>query len=83
MHYSGLVPKHRYKHVNLLLTELTDDKSVVLAKEIADLIKDVKKDPMNLRLWKLPHVQHWQDWTVVTMADQAHNIRPLDQQVVY
>ena len=62
--------------VNLLLTELTVDKSVMVAKEIADLIKDVKKDPMNLRLFKLPHVQHWQDWTVVTMADQAHNNRP-------
>jgi hypothetical protein len=62
--------------VNLLLTELTVDKSVMVAKEIADLIKDVKKDPMNLRLFQLPHVQHWQDWTVVTMADQAHNNRP-------
>ena len=62
--------------VNLLLTELTVDKSVMVAKEIADLIKDVKKDLMNLRLWQLPHVQHWQDWTVVTMADQAHNNRP-------
>lgn len=31
---------------------------------------------MEIRLYQLDNVNHWQDWTVVTMADQAHANRP-------
>ena len=62
--------------VNLLLTELTVNKNMAVAVEINQLIKDLKKDPMQIRLWQLPHIDHWQQWVVVTMADQAHANRP-------
>ena len=62
--------------VNLLLTELTVYKTVGVAKEIGDLVKEVRKDPVTLKLWRLPEVHHWQDATIVTLADQAHCNRP-------
>ena len=62
--------------VNLLLTELTVNKNMAVAVEINQLIKDLKKDPMQIRLWQLPRIDHWQQWVVVTMADQAHANRP-------
>lgn len=36
----------------------------------------MRQDPVTLRLWHLPEVTHWQDMTVVTLADQAHANRP-------
>ena len=62
--------------VNLLLTELTTFKTIAVAKGIAELIKDLKKSSMTIRLHHLPHVTHWQEFSVVTLADQAHNNRP-------
>ena len=44
--------------VNLLLTELTVHKTLGVAKEINDLVKEVRKDPVTLKLWKLPEVKH-------------------------
>ena len=43
---------------NLLLTELTVHKTLGVAKEINDLVKEVRKDPVTLKLWKLPEVKH-------------------------
>ena len=40
--------------VNLLLTELTVNKNITVAKEINDLIKEVRSNPMVLRLYRLP-----------------------------
>ena len=62
--------------VNLLLAELTVNKNMAVAVEINQLIKDLKKDPTQTRLWQLPHIDHWQHCVVVTMADQAHANRP-------
>eukprot|EP00438_Fugacium_kawagutii_P003967 Skav207534 [mRNA] locus=scaffold756:114473:122071:+ [translate_table: standard] len=62
--------------VNLLLTELTVYKTVAVAKEISELVKEVRKDPLTLKMWQLPEVKHWQDVTIVTLADQAHSNRP-------
>jgi hypothetical protein len=62
--------------VNLLLTELTVNKNITVAKEINDLVKELRSNPMVLRLYRLPQVQHWQDFVVVTMADQADANRP-------
>ena len=67
---------HICARVNLLLTELTVTKTLQTAKEIQSLIKEVRQDPVTLRLWHLPEVTHWQDMTVVTLADQAHANRP-------
>ena len=62
--------------VNLLLTELTVIKTIQAAKEIQDLIKEVRSNPVTLKLWHMPEIQHWQDAVIVTLADQAHNNRP-------
>ena len=62
--------------VNLLLTELTVIKTIQVAKEIQDLITEVRSNPVTLKLWHMPEIQHWQDAVIVTLADQAHNNRP-------
>lgn len=49
---------------------------MVVAKEIQEMIQEVRKDPVKLRFYHLPSVQHWQDVTIVTMADQARSNRP-------
>ena len=63
-------------HVNLLLTELTTSPTVTSAKEVQELIKEVRGNPITLQLWRLPEVQHWQDMCVITLADQAWGNRP-------
>ncbi|CAK9038530.1 Transposon Ty1-NL2 Gag-Pol polyprotein [Durusdinium trenchii] len=46
--------------VKLLLTELTVNKNMAVEKKINQLIKDLKKDPMQIRLWQLLRIDHWQ-----------------------
>jgi len=62
--------------VNLLLTEPTVNKNMAVAKELQEMIREVRQDPICLRLWQIPSIKHWQDTCVVTMADQAHANRP-------
>ena len=62
--------------VNLLLTELTTSPTVTSAKEVQELIKEARGNPITLQLWRLPEVQHWQDMCVITLADQAWGNRP-------
>ena len=49
---------HICARVNLLLTELTVTKTLQTAKAIQSLIKEVRQDPVTLRLWHLPEVTH-------------------------
>jgi len=42
-------------------------------KEIQEVIKEARKDTTEIKLWRLPEAQHWQDFTVVTVADQHAN----------
>ena len=62
--------------VNLLLSELTATGTMLVAKEIQELVKEVRAGPTTLKIFKLKEVQHWQDVVVVTLADQAHANRP-------
>ena len=62
--------------VNLLLSELSSVGTIQVAKEIQDLVKEVRHAPTTLKLWCLDEVRHWQDVVVVTLADQAHANRP-------
>ena len=62
--------------VNLLLSELSAVSTIQVAKEIQDVIKEVRKETTEIKLWRLPEAHHWQDFTVVTLADQAHANRP-------
>ena len=62
--------------VNLLLTELTVEKNLQVAREVQELIKETRQSPVELKLWHLPEVSHWQDCCIITLADQAHGNRP-------
>ena len=62
--------------VNLLLSELTASGTMQVAKEIQELVKEVRSSPTTLKIFKLNEVKHWQDVVVVTLADQAHANRP-------
>ena len=62
--------------VNLLLSQLTVEGTIGVAREIQEVIAEVRKNSVKLRFWHIPSVQHWQDATVVTLADQAHANRP-------
>ena len=61
---------------NLLLSQLNDKGDLATAKEIQDLIKEIRANPVSLKFWHLSQVSHWQDCTIVTLADQAHANRP-------
>ena len=51
--------------VDVLLTELTVVKTIQVAKEIQDLTKEVTSNPITLKLWHMPEIQHWQDpWQI-------------------
>ncbi|CAK9088097.1 Uncharacterized protein SCF082_LOCUS41611, partial [Durusdinium trenchii] len=63
-----------YRKLNAEDRKLFDNAKV--AKEIRDLIIEVRREPTTLRMWRLDDVEHWQDTTVVTLADQAHANRP-------
>ena len=43
--------------VNLLLTELTVNRNMQVAKEINDLIKEIRSNPMVINIHRLPQVQ--------------------------
>ena len=61
----------------LLRTELNVEKNMQVAKEINDLVEETGQNPITLELWQLPEISsHWQDVTIITLADQAHANRP-------
>lgn len=62
--------------MNLLLSQLTVEGTIGVAREIQEVIGEVRKNAVKLRFWHIPSILHWQDATVVTLADQAHANRP-------
>ena len=40
------------------------------------MVQETRKSPTRLCFKKIPTVRHWQQLTVITMGDQAHNQRP-------
>ena len=58
--------------VNLLLSQLNTQSTLATAKEIQDLVKETRAQPVTLRFWYHPEISHWQDAVIVTLADQAH-----------
>jgi hypothetical protein len=61
---------------NLLLSQITSNHDMNTAKEIQELIREVRSNPVSLKFWNHPELEHWQDVTIVTLADQAHANRP-------
>ena len=62
--------------VNLLLSDLTVKNDLATAYDIQLLIKEVKQNPTTLHYWHDPTIEHWQEATIITCADQAHANRP-------
>ena len=61
---------------NLLLTEVTVNPSTSVAREIQQMVCEVRRNPVKLEFFKLPGVQFWTDVVFITMGDQAHANRP-------
>ena len=61
---------------NLLLTELVVNGSMSTAREIQEMIGEVRREPFRLTFQRFPSVKHWTDLVFVSMGDQAHNNRP-------
>ena len=61
---------------NLLLTDLITEGKTSVAKEIQQMIGEVRAEPFVLKFTKLDGVQHWTDLIVISMGDQAHGNRP-------
>jgi len=61
---------------NLLITELAGSPKMSAAREIQEMIRELRKHSTVLKFFKLSRVQTWKDVCVVGLGDQAHNNRP-------
>ena len=61
---------------NLLLTDLSNQPTRQTAREIQDMIMEVRAKPSKLIFKRIPSVTHWQEMHVITLGDQASNNRP-------
>ena len=61
---------------NLLLTEIVVGGTLSHAREIQQMIGEVRREPQRLRFFKPKDAKHWSQLVFVTMGDQAHNNRP-------
>ncbi|CAE7295575.1 GIP [Symbiodinium sp. CCMP2592] len=61
---------------NLLLTDLVTSGTLATAREIQEVICELRREPFKLVFQKFPTVTHWSELVFVSMGDQAHNNRP-------
>eukprot|EP00434_Breviolum_minutum_P014147 symbB.v1.2.012474.t1/scaffold861.1/size176854/4 len=61
---------------NLLLTEVVTSGTLATAREIQQMVSEVRQEPFHLEFQKLPGVHHWTDVVFISMGDQAHANRP-------
>ena len=61
---------------NLLLTDLVTSGTMDTAREVQELICEVRREPTVLEFQKFDSVKHWADMVIITMGDQAHSNRP-------
>ena len=67
---------HICARCNLLLTDLVTKGEMSIAREIQEVIMEVRREPFSLTFQKFPDAQHWSDLVVITMGDSAHANRP-------
>ena len=48
--------------------------TIQTAKEIQALLREVRQDPVSLRLWRIPEVEHWQDMVVLPQLTRLMRI---------
>ena len=61
---------------NLLLTDLVTSPRMETAREIQEVICELRREPFKLCFQKFVTVKHWSQLVIVSMGDQAHNNRP-------
>ena len=61
---------------NLLLTEVVTNGTIETAREIQQMVSEVRADPHCLEFFKLPGTRKWTDVVFVSMGDQSHANRP-------
>ncbi|MCG8453447.1 MAG: hypothetical protein MI717_09735, partial [Spirochaetales bacterium] len=61
---------------NLLLTEVVTNGTIETAREIQQMVSEVRADPHNLEFFKLPGTKKWTDVVFISMGDQSHSNRP-------
>ena len=61
---------------NLLLTEVVTHGTLETAREIQQMVSEVRADPHCLEFFKLPGTRKWTDVVFVSMGDQSHANRP-------
>ena len=49
---------------------------MIIAQEIQEMIRDLRKSSTVLKFFKLPSATSWKDLVVVGLGDQAHKNRP-------
>ena len=61
---------------NLLLTEVVTNGTLETAREIQQMITEVRAEPFCLEFSKLPGAKQWNDVVFISMGDQSHSNRP-------
>ena len=61
---------------NLLLTEVVTSGTMATAREIQQMIGEVRRECFKLEFKKFLDVQTWDEMVFISMGDQAHNNRP-------
>ena len=61
---------------NLLLTEVVTNGTLETAREIQQMIAEVRSEPFSLEFFKLPKATNWNDVVFISMGDQSHSNRP-------
>ena len=61
---------------NLLLTEIVVQGSLAHAREIQEMLGEVRRGCTKLRFFRLPTATHWTELVFIFMGDQAHCNRP-------
>ena len=61
---------------NLLLTDLVTNGTMETAREIQQVVAEVRQEPFCLHFQKFPKARHWSEVVFISMGDQAHANRP-------
>ena len=61
---------------NILLTEIVVEGNLAHAREIQEMLGEIRRHCVKLRFFKISTAKHWTELVVISMGDQAHTNRP-------
>eukprot|EP00439_Symbiodinium_sp_Y106_P045439 s1898_g5.t1 len=61
---------------NILLTEVVTNGQLSHAREIQEMLGEVRRNTYRLKFFPFPTARHWTELVFITMGDQAHTNRP-------